>query len=375
MGHADRWRSAALIGAAAGIVVLPVLGGVLFLVVLARSAPVRPGFGGRLALATAAALVLVAHASGPTLPGLVLAGGLAALAPLTHRWSSVARPGDPAGIALGLGIGAAAHGVAALATAQGAPIVGLAAHQNVLGALGALAVPSMIALARGRPARAWWRWTLVLGVLGVVAATGSRGAMVAALAGAAWMAVDAARAVGSPAPRRSARTWAWVGAVGAVVAVLALWVGVRQPSSDELLGLTGRTALWGIAVELVAERPVLGHGPWAWARLADLVEPSVRAERFPHSHSGYLELAITYGLVGLAVVVAYFVSIVHALGRLRTDVWAAAARATWLVFAIVNVGDAFVIDGRFVGLVVLVSGAAPVPALSPPAPTPPRPTA
>ncbi len=383
MGHADRWRSAALIGAAAGLVTVPAVGGALFVVAMARSTRRRQApLAWRPAWATAAVLVLVGLAGTVSVPGLLLTVGLAAIAPLLALWSAVARPEDADAIALGLTIGIGANLVAALTSAQGVPIAGFTFHPNVLGALAAMVVPSAVALTRFRPQGVRWRWPLPLAVLAVVAATGSRGAMAAALGGVGWLALQALRGDASRPMSPAGRGRLALAAFVALAALLALWVGVRQPTSGEAVGLTGRSALWGVALELIVDRPVLGHGPKAWERLVETVEPAIRPVRFPHAHSGYLELALDYGLVGLAVVVAFLVTVVAALARHRPGLWSVAAQATWLAFAIVNVGDTFVIDARFLALAGLVTGAAwargaaavRAPSVSPPAPTPPRPT-
>lgn len=97
-----------------------------------------------------------------------------------------------------------------------------------------------------------------------------------------------------------------VGILGAWAGVAALLVGVagtqvqnvtlRGQSTDEVLGLTGRTNLFGYAWDLFLDRPVFGHG--------FLAGRSVYLEKFPwagESHNAYLELLVSMGLVGFAV--------------------------------------------------------------------------
>jgi O-antigen ligase len=92
-------------------------------------------------------------------------------------------------------------------------------------------------------------------------------------------------------------------ACGLIAATLLLGVGERQvqnvtlrgQSTDEVLGLTGRTALFGYSWELFLDRPVFGYGYMAGR--------SVYLDRFPwagESHNVYLEILVSMGLAGFA---------------------------------------------------------------------------
>lgn len=76
-----------------------------------------------------------------------------------------------------------------------------------------------------------------------------------------------------------------------------------QRFKQEGLGLADRPTLYVNALQLIKERPLLGHG-------AGQFEPAYRLQRKPAAssegiieaaHSNYLEIAIEYGLVGLAL--------------------------------------------------------------------------
>jgi len=73
---------------------------------------------------------------------------------------------------------------------------------------------------------------------------------------------------------------------------------------------TGRTDVWGFALEAVREKPFAGHGYEAFwdnvtsRQTASGAEWAVTAA---HSHNSYLDLAVTIGLPGLLLVVIIFV--------------------------------------------------------------------
>jgi len=73
---------------------------------------------------------------------------------------------------------------------------------------------------------------------------------------------------------------------------------------------TGRSEVWEFALEAFKEKPMLGHGYAAfWDNVTDRqtasgAEWTVTAA---HSHNSYLDLAVTIGLPGLALVVLIFV--------------------------------------------------------------------
>lgn len=353
----DRWRSTALMAAAAGLVLEPLVGGPVFLAVVALSRPQRTSMVPGPALVTAAILLVVASLTATTATEWLLGIGLAAFVPLVSVWSARSRSGDAVAVTIGLALGITVHVGAALLVSPMLPARGLSPHANVLGALAALAAPSVVAVTlRASRTPSWWFATVVLTVATV--ATGSRAALLALLAGVTL--VVAEWRLARPTAERAMRCSALCVTLAIVVSLslVASWVWVRQPTLGDALGLTGRAMLWGVAIEAIAERPVLGHGPGAWTRVAQGFEPSVDPRRFPHSHSGYLELALTYGAVGVSVVVTFLVSVYLALLRGAARLMSAAARATLLAFAVLNLVDAFVVDGRFLAIVILVAGAA-----------------
>ncbi|MCP3411729.1 O-antigen ligase [Bradyrhizobium sp. CCGB01] len=73
---------------------------------------------------------------------------------------------------------------------------------------------------------------------------------------------------------------------------------------------TGRSDVWQLALAAVAEKPVIGHGYaafWDDATARQTAQGAEWATSAAHSHNSYLELAVTIGLPGLALVVLVFV--------------------------------------------------------------------
>jgi exopolysaccharide production protein ExoQ len=66
-----------------------------------------------------------------------------------------------------------------------------------------------------------------------------------------------------------------------------------------------RSELWRLSLAYIDERPVLGYGFAAfWSKTsqpARRIREEVRWEDAPHSHNGYIEIALGLGLVGLVV--------------------------------------------------------------------------
>lgn len=93
----------------------------------------------------------------------------------------------------------------------------------------------------------------------------------------------------------------------ASLALAALWVLLDPERAVELLGrdstLTGRLPLWELVLSRIAERPWLGHGfhaLFAVPAFADYVLLTLGWDA-PNAHSGYLEVALGLGWIGLAL--------------------------------------------------------------------------
>jgi hypothetical protein len=100
-----------------------------------------------------------------------------------------------------------------------------------------------------------------------------------------------------------------------------------------------RADLWAVALQMVAERPILGVGPGTYRLRETAYRHLPQGSASTHSNSMYLELASTTGLVGLA---AFLLVVGAALARLVAIVWRPsiadaqaipASTVTWLTLA------------------------------------------
>lgn len=100
----------------------------------------------------------------------------------------------------------------------------------------------------------------------------------------------------------------------------ALLLG-RQQSAADIETLTGRTELWAELLTYSASRPFLGYGFdgfWSPVHTAD-VSLSL-GWVIPDAHSGYIEMLLDLGMIGLTLFVAMLLSgVFHALRVLRVD--------------------------------------------------------
>jgi O-antigen ligase len=205
------------------------------------------------------------------------------------------------------------------------PVYATLGRSNFLGAILALLAPLTLALLVNAPRRRRiWGALLLAGELAVLALTQARGAWLAlAVAAGLW-------ALGMLGPRIGPRWRRWlalagglagVGTAAALVAVLATGAANAQGST------AARLTIWRATLHLIAERPLLGHGPEALGLLFPRVYPPElvyyegRGVLVDRAHNFLLDTAVTTGLAGvlaLGVLLALF----FALG------WRAAARAT-----------------------------------------------
>ncbi|WP_439396297.1 O-antigen ligase family protein [Bradyrhizobium sp. PMVTL-01] len=103
-----------------------------------------------------------------------------------------------------------------------------------------------------------------------------------------------------------------------LIAMNLLTVGsVLSPSLGAMTRLlpldptfTGRSAIWEFALAAAAEKPVIGHGYaafWDDVTARQTAQGAEWATSAAHSHNSYLDLAVTIGLPGLALVILVFV--------------------------------------------------------------------
>src|SRR5216684_6815549 len=116
------------------------------------------------------------------------------------------------------------------------------------------------------------------------------------------------------------------GIAGVLIVSALLSVVVDMDSMAGLLGrdatLTGRTNIWAMALESVAEKPLLGYGYsafWNVAPEADRIS-NILHWKVPHAHNGFIDLTLQLGVAGLALfLVVYLIAARRAIAFANSD--------------------------------------------------------
>ena len=211
---------------------------------------------------------------------------------------------------------------------------------------------------------------LIPAAIVVALSTGSRGPILALL-------VLAAVGVIRQLPRLRSLNWRLTGAIGGLALASVIAVSVVGPSLPGISldrfarfgdfiqgGLSGdgssssgdtsagaRVDLFGLALSMFEERPVLGYGTAGFEATSPRFLSPLEAEAYPHN--ALLQFASEYGVVGLAVFVAFI--LIALFRRFPTDNLGNTVRII-LVFFLLNAmvsGDIFS-DRESWGLVLLV---------------------
>ncbi len=107
-------------------------------------------------------------------------------------------------------------------------------------------------------------------------------------------------------------------AYGLVLAVVFFTLGgplfpQLQPFFNSVLpdpSFTGRTDAWTIALAAIGRAPLFGYGYmifWDLNLVYTIMSPAPYVATFSHAHNGYLDSALSGGLIGLALIVAWTV--------------------------------------------------------------------
>ncbi len=130
---------------------------------------------------------------------------------------------------------------------------------------------------------------------------------------------------------------------------ITIWLSQPPPLLLHLLGrdptLSGRKQLWSAVMIAISRRPLLGYGYdvfWQGLKGESLQAALNAGWLAPHSHNGYLDLALGLGTLGLALFgLIYFSLITSALryARRATGATAAWPMAFATLFAVHNVSE------------------------------------
>jgi hypothetical protein len=150
------------------------------------------------------------------------------------------------------------------------------------------------------------------------------------------------------AGRTGYATWAVVGFVlcmlrwrkylllAPVVAVLVIWLVpgvtermtqgfgtqevVGEDTVDDYVVTAGRTLIWPYVIDKIGENPVFGFGRQAMIRtgLSAFLQRTLY-ESFPHPHNAYLEMLLDNGIIGMLLVMPFYITVLVHAGSLFLD--------------------------------------------------------
>jgi len=103
---------------------------------------------------------------------------------------------------------------------------------------------------------------------------------------------------------------------------------------------SGRIFIWDFATYQIGHRPLLGWGYESfWLVGSDapsVVEAQGWLKTMPNSHNGYLDTVVEMGLVGLALLVIFIMTTLHAIGRVAVRnparAWVMLSLAIFIMF-------------------------------------------
>lgn len=157
--------------------------------------------------------------------------------------------------------------------------------------------------------------------------------------------------------------------LGAIIGGSALLVLIIEPGFVfQLLGrdatLTGRTDIWGALFDAIGERPWLGYGYGAFWGLESAPAYKVRLATewlVPTAHNGWLEIALSLGVVGLAAfVLNYLLMLSRAVWMAATSWSGVFACGVALQFLLFSVSESIALQQNAIVWVTYVAVAAKV---------------
>ena len=220
-------------------------------------------------------------------------------------------------------------------------------------------------LGRLQKLRGWQLYLPLLAVLAGLAAAGlcnSRGPFLALGVGLALLGIV------------HKRVWLAVGIVVVLaVGAIALSPGMATEFEDRFVKdlstekPISRSYIWGIALEIVRDEPILGTGPGNFgpAYIDHLPEDAPPGERKGHAHNDYLQVAATVGIPGLLLYLVLWAMVLRILtrtwwaNRLNGDLQVVLARAALIastVFLIASAAEAAFADDELRQLLMALWG-------------------
>lgn len=211
---------------------------------------------------------------------------------------------------------------------------GIFTSPNQLGALAGIVVVIGVALLVGATRRSHR-------VVGIVAAVSGAAGLAVTLSRGAWLGTGVALLaflVAVPSARRASLRWilplSVVAALGGSVALPETGTQV-QVVRDRLGTLTAaetspydnRTDIWAEAVRQIRDAPVTGQGPASFPVVSQRSVSEASFVGANHAHNSVLNIGAEFGLVGLALVAGFAVSLLTGLVRAMRRAGSSADRA------------------------------------------------
>ena len=187
-------------------------------------------------------------------------------------------------------------------------------HKNILGVFAVLSLAIVLPMLRGR-GRLVVLGVLVLAALTTRSATTGGGLMALVFVWLWMVAIERGHS------QRDRRLLLFVSISSAVVGLLLVLrlAPVLLELYDKDVTFSGRTTIWAESMKVVGDRPWLGHGlagVWTDPPTALTVE-LWRHIRFPaaHAHNGVVALLMEVGVVGVALMTVFVVSVIRLASR------------------------------------------------------------
>lgn len=212
---------------------------------------------------------------------------------------------------------------------------------------------AVIGFAVALSSRGWLRWVFALGAIVGVAATETRSAWIGSALAIAVLALQRLK-------RAQFRHLARLGALLYGLVVLGLVAPtIVRPLSNRLSTVfdsdfqsnSTRVELWKSTATAIADSPLVGHGT---APLTPYLPQAFQAQ-FSHPHNNFLQVAFAFGLVGLALFVAYFVSAWREVSTVR-NAYAQGALAAATTFLVGSLFESMWTTFAVFGTVTLILG-------------------
>ncbi len=228
-------------------------------------------------------------------------------------------------------------------------------HKNVLGQMTAIGILLGVGLLQRPGARGLGVAAILLGVICLVVA---RSATAIASTAAGVVILYCLAVIGSRRlPPFLKPAMAAAGVVAAVLLVLAYPLVLEALGRDP--SLTGRDLIWQFTIDRWEQRPWLGYGFRAfWT--ADYNTGLIASRfwnKYDQSHNGYLQIMLDLGLVGLALFLAWLVTVLVRSLRLLANPDIRMWISLWAAFVIYSFTEAiYLTPNGFTWLVIMLAG-------------------